>query len=94
VGGATHPAERQERESRTQPSKSLSPRSCAWWTRPSAATLSAMLFVDAEPVIEERRGDLRVLDGRRGFGQLVREFATDLALDGAATRSRRAIRSR
>lgn len=43
------------------------------------------LFVDAEPDLVEQRGGLIVVDGQRGFGQLVGEFATDLALDSAAT---------
>jgi LDH2 family malate/lactate/ureidoglycolate dehydrogenase len=43
------------------------------------------VFVDAEPDLVAQRGGLIVVDGQRGFGQLVGEFATDLALDSAAT---------
>ena len=42
------------------------------------------LFVDAEPIVVEQRGGLVAVDGQRGFGQLVGQFATDLALDSAA----------
>jgi len=42
------------------------------------------LLVEADPLVVDRRGGLVVLDGRHGFGQLVGEAATDLALDGAA----------
>lgn len=42
------------------------------------------LLVDADPVVVDRRGGLITLDGRGGFGQLVGEAATDLALEAAA----------
>lgn len=49
------------------------------------------LHVDADPLVVERRGSLVVLDGRRGFGQLVGEAATDLALQGAAAQALSAV---
>lgn len=52
---------------------------------------SGELVVDAEPNVVDRRGGLLVLDGRRGFGQLVGERATDLALDAAATHAVSAV---
>lgn len=41
------------------------------------------LFPAADPVVIERRGGLARLDGRRGFGQLVGERATELATSAA-----------
>jgi hydroxycarboxylate dehydrogenase B len=52
------------------------------------------LLVEAEPEVVERRGGLAVLDGRRGFGQLVGEAATDLALESAATHAVSAVAAR
>jgi uncharacterized oxidoreductase len=49
------------------------------------------LIVDADPVVVERRAGLVTLDGRRGFGQLVAEAATDLALEAAATHAVSAV---
>jgi len=49
------------------------------------------LLVDADPLVVDRRGGLVVLDGRRGFGQLAGEVATDLALEGAAGNSVSAV---
>ena len=52
------------------------------------------LVVDADPVAVERRGGLTVVDGQRGFGQLVGEHATGLALDAAATHAVGAVAAR
>lgn len=49
------------------------------------------LIVDAEPIVREERGGLVALDGRHGFGQLVAERATDLALDRAAAHAVSAV---
>ncbi len=42
------------------------------------------LAVDTDPAVMEERGGLLALDGRHGFGQIVGERATGLALEGAA----------
>lgn len=42
------------------------------------------LAVDADPVVVQERGGLLALDGRHGFGQIVGERATGLAVEGAA----------
>lgn len=55
---------------------------------------SGELVVDADPVVVDRRGGMLVLDGGRGFGQLVGERATDLALDAAATHAVSAVAAR
>jgi LDH2 family malate/lactate/ureidoglycolate dehydrogenase len=55
---------------------------------------SGALLVDADPVVVDRRGGLTVVDGRHGFGQLVGEYATDLALDAAATHAVSAVAAR
>jgi hydroxycarboxylate dehydrogenase B len=55
---------------------------------------SGELVVDADPVVVDRRGGLLVLDGGRGFGQVVGERATDLALDGSATHAVSAVAAR
>jgi hydroxycarboxylate dehydrogenase B len=57
-------------------------------------TARGELFVDADPVVVEQRGGLLVVDGQRGFGQLVGEFATDLALDSARTHAVSAVAAR
>jgi uncharacterized oxidoreductase len=49
------------------------------------------LIVDADPLVVDRRAGLITLDGRRGFGQLVAEAATDLALEAAATHAVSAV---
>jgi LDH2 family malate/lactate/ureidoglycolate dehydrogenase len=55
---------------------------------------SGALLVDADPVVVDRRGGLTAVDGQHGFGQLVGEYAAELALDAAATHAVSAVAAR